>query len=407
MTIKLDKRLFYKRLICMLLLIPYIRPPYIDYIGGRIYQIYVLALYASIIIIYIWYLLFRRKFSTFIFIVSAYEGILMLATYRNHGIRISAIIEFLTYTSICMLVELLLDEGGLFCTSIFSIVLDILILLNFLTIILYPDGLYTTISNQLYKNWFLGLANLHVQLILAACFFSMASSILKYGKFKISVHNLFIFLFGIISVIMTGKATPFIVLSVIMIYFIFSRQLEISRFMNGYTVIVTNLVLFIGIAVLNIQERFANLIISVLHRDLTFTGRTPLWNLALVAINDRPRIGHGIERLSIFAQKFNLNTCHNNYLWVMYRTGIIGFVLLLIILFNVALKLSKEKNRVFTTFCSIILLCIMLIWQSESMNGVIFFAIYSIMYHCERLQINSNRHIAEIKNEKYRVKFHL
>lgn len=406
MKFTVDTNQLIKKLLCLVLIIPYFRPAYVDHVGGVVYQLYTLALYLSIAVAYIWYLLFRKRFGLFVLCITVYESVIVLSTYLNHGILLSAIIEFLTYTSICMYVEIMLDYGGEFCMSTFSYIINVLVIINLLTIVIYPDGMYTTTTNQVYKNWFLGLANQHIQLTLAACFFSMALSILHYGKFKITIYNAVIFIAGIISIILAGKATPFLVACVIAAYFFLSKSMEFTKIVNGYVAIGFNLVVFIGIVILNLQSYFSDFITSILHRDLTFTGRTPLWELATAAISNNGILGHGVERITVFEKYFNLTTCHNNYLWIMYRVGFVGFFVFLFVLVLIAYRLSSKTNRIFETFCSIFLFCIMLIWQSESMNGVTFFAIYAIMYHCNRIKLNCKQSsFVRIKYERYRIKF--
>lgn len=80
------------------------------------------------------------------------------------------------------------------------------------------------------------------------------------------------------------------------------------------------------------------LILNALGRDLTFTGRTGIWDYAWVSLLDRPIAGYGFVSLSygkfsfILNKEFGVADPHSGYFDVALGTGLIGLVLFLIML---------------------------------------------------------------------------
>jgi O-antigen ligase len=83
---------------------------------------------------------------------------------------------------------------------------------------------------------------------------------------------------------------------------------------------------------------FAEDLVGLVGRDMTFTGRTDIWSIALDAAWQRPILGFGyfagtIDPLKpLVAMKVNV---HNGYLNVLIYTGIVGLVLLVTWFLNV------------------------------------------------------------------------
>jgi exopolysaccharide production protein ExoQ len=94
------------------------------------------------------------------------------------------------------------------------------------------------------------------------------------------------------------------------------------------------------------------LLVGLLGRDLTFTGRTDIWQIVLrEKLN--PLLGSGfysfwlgdrIDKLST-GYSFRLNEAHNGYLETYLNSGLVGVVLLLILIAASGARLSKLADR--------------------------------------------------------------
>ena len=85
------------------------------------------------------------------------------------------------------------------------------------------------------------------------------------------------------------------------------------------------------------------LIERVLHRDVTFTGRTTIWKLAFDSFLNKPLFGNGYGAMVELPDGRALaNASHNEFLQRLFITGIPGLLLYLLFL-EVALRFSQLR----------------------------------------------------------------
>ncbi|MGP8093770.1 MAG: O-antigen ligase family protein [Candidatus Sulfotelmatobacter sp.] len=82
----------------------------------------------------------------------------------------------------------------------------------------------------------------------------------------------------------------------------------------------------------------------------TLTGRTPLWEVALPAIWQRPILGHGYVSSTFVSIQVNgvpwsAGHMHNGFLEALYNNGLIGFLLILLIHFVIARNLLRVTRH--------------------------------------------------------------
>ena len=216
-----------------------------------------------------------------------------------------------------------------------------LIFINFLTIIFYPNGLF---ADELYSNnWFLLYDNLHIFIYIPGLIVSLIAS--KYKKNK----YLFFTMLSMImySVFFCKSATSMVGLGIFLILYLFKDFFKKFNFMNAVTYLYTYITIFIGIVVLRFQNLFSFFIVDYLHKDLTFTGRTFLWDNVLNYIQEKPFLGYGIESNSVFINKmgFRLYThAHNTIYDIVYKGGIVSLIFFAFLLIISSKKL-KEMNK--------------------------------------------------------------
>ncbi|HEX3800832.1 MAG TPA: O-antigen ligase family protein [Verrucomicrobiae bacterium] len=100
---------------------------------------------------------------------------------------------------------------------------------------------------------------------------------------------------------------------------------------------------------LEVNFKFGTVILSMLGRDATFTGRTEIWDRVL-QIKINPLIGVGFysfwmgSRVDFVSDGFffHLTEAHNGYLETYVDGGLIGLALLIVLLFTCFRRLSKK-----------------------------------------------------------------
>ena len=118
----------------------------------------------------------------------------------------------------------------------------------------------------------------------------------------------------------------------------------------GSLLVISLIVFFIFQYCFNIMA----LVVSLLGRDMTFTGRTEIWN-DLISVGTNPLIGAGYssfwsgDELDIIKQKymFLLNSAHNGYLETYLNLGWIGLLLLIGTIFSGFRKIKNDLQKNF------------------------------------------------------------
>lgn len=102
------------------------------------------------------------------------------------------------------------------------------------------------------------------------------------------------------------------------------------------------ILLNISIVVFNIQDKFQFIITAILKREVSFTGRVDIWNATIKSILESPLFGHG--GISSVIVNDTVKSFHNHWLDIIHQSGLIGFSIILIIIYN----LFKGSNRYFS-----------------------------------------------------------
>ncbi|MDD2337853.1 MAG: O-antigen ligase family protein, partial [Geobacteraceae bacterium] len=92
-----------------------------------------------------------------------------------------------------------------------------------------------------------------------------------------------------------------------------------------------------------------NWLFERLGRSQTLTGRINLWEVAMKAIDEKPMLGWSFDSLTSFGKKFHISygQFHDGYLDLLVRGGFVGVLLVIAILVQAMVNLTKllKNNR--------------------------------------------------------------
>ena len=148
---------------------------------------------------------------------------------------------------------------------------------------------------------------------------------------------------------------------------------------------------WLALIVFRLQYIFANIIIGILKKDLTFSHRTIIWDRALQLISERPIFGYGTpDSYNVFSVNHDYKggnnnvwstlSGHNEVLQLAYIGGIV-LIILFILFFLVSTSKASRNNPIFILYyLSIVVISI--VWLSEvpgeyAMFAMLFFCMYS------------------------------
>lgn len=354
-------------IICFLSAIFLIKPSCLPYIFGntvnRLYTLVSLSICALIVLIYI----YKRNLSKIVFLIVLYYAYQIIITFYYGGDIVGITSTAVQFVCICLFSELYMNKDKNCYINVTSFVLESYVYINFLTILLFPEGLYRTVSTNNPNNWFLGYKNQLINYMLPAMVFVLVNYFCNSEGSKFTKKLRVFLLYGcsvVTSFVIWSGAT--LIISFIMIVFVaFHSHFKTSVF-NFRNYLIVNIGLTVAIVILRLQNLFSFIIVDVLNKDITLTGRVYIWDKTLEYISQNYIFGYGVEEYGYRLIKMHMGGswwltnyaalhCHCRFLEVMYRGGVILLAIYLLVLITTSKKLMTYKNSLFSKILSIAL----------------------------------------------------
>lgn len=219
---------------------------------------------------------------------------------------------------------------------------------------------------------------------MSASFFIPAMLIAIYNMFLTSKFNLMswtVLIASYLSGIMLWSATSLVAETVLLGYAI-SLLLGIEKlfaiFIKPRTLTIIAVLVSLGITFFKIQYLFAFIIEDLLHKDLSMTGRTDVWNLGFKSFAESPLIGVGYDRLK---------TIDNCYVQVLGNYGLIGGLCFALLFINSVKGFIKKDTLRLSYPFGITASLLILMFVAES--WVHFWGLYVLLVLFENTEFYS------------------
>lgn len=368
----------------------FVRPVYFSQIEvlDKAIDILRIIFFGLIILLYVT----RKYYSKVSILLLAFVALNIISSIVQEGNIRSALSYAIIGIGAFLMIDILIKKDPRLIFWIILPVFEALIYINLYTIIKYPDGLYTTVQVSGWKSnlsWFLGLRNGMIQWILIAAFLSILNIYCGKRTIKKYLRTGLLLAACIVSVILVNSSTTMYTVSqtsagglvagclLFGLYFLIPSKIKRSGIISFSNAILLNLSFFLFVVVLRFQDLFSWLIQGVLKKDLTFTGRTLIWDNALQFINEHPLIGLGFEDPIVMSARLKnpaaVQTTHNTFIDILYHGGFLALILLLVSI----LLIHKSMKRFYKTEISSLIsytVCVFFITaQFEGFSGVTMF----------------------------------
>ena len=365
--------------------IAYLFPPGLTEMSSgwsSIHRMWLLAALSATVMLYI----ANRKLSKIILVIGIYFLVSVLSTIWNGGDYYELFVTFGKPIGFCMLIEVGLEYNARKTVKILYCILGIEVIANLITIWIFPNGMYTT--NYYYEftqNWFLGYDNLHNLFILPALCLSMINA--EYNK-KSFVAKLCIIVLFSASVFITWSATSIVAISVWILLWLYVEITNNYRILSIGMSVGVHTVFFFSIIIIRMQNLLEWLIVDILGKDLTFTGRTSRWDAALRMFQEKPLFGWGVAGTELTRLRLEgFSHCHNHFLQILYQTGIAGMVCFLITLFLLFKPIREMENKKIAFILLDTLFCYLIVGQIEAiMTTTTLYGLITMAYHARKLE---------------------
>lgn len=260
-----------------------------------------------------------------------------------------------------------------------------LILVNYLSLLLFPEGMIVDQRGISSTNFFLGNYNGFIIYIFIALITGYIY-IAKYQK-KFQLH--YIILWGIVffTYMRVHSATSVVGLTLLLIYSLLFNRKWTRRFLNIKIYTFFHAIFFYMFVWNSWNSVFLKIVTEVLNKDLTFTGRTLIWEAIKPYIREHWLLGNGLWNGELMAEKIGMVqavNAHNLYLDIWFKTGLVGFSIIALLFCICCSKLRKQDKAEVRYFLEAFLGILMLMSQFEAYSiKFIFFVLVFISAYAD------------------------
>lgn len=335
-SIKIGK----KELIIFALLIPFLEPDYFSYIPG-LNRIYSFLRYTGLIILIIQfvYAWIGKKiklhiFSFLLLVLNILPIFRMISMSRWNGEPIKL---FINTFAIILIIELYLKYWKFLIRALMAY-FEILVYINFITIIIFPNGLY---HEGLYSdNWLLGYSNSEVKYLIFAGLIGLIYGYLTHSYKRCIV----LFIVSVVSILKLGSVTGIVGMIIMLVLYQVQRKKH-NLFNLKNMAIVTALCFTYFIVEQNVVK-YVGVIADLTGKTVTFTSRFSIWNKTLSFWRNNPILGLGwkpsVQRGIEYSNAYATNA-HNTYLEYLYLGGIIELIIFIFVIYLIY-RIGKGKQ---------------------------------------------------------------
>lgn len=204
----------------------------------------------------------------------------------------------------------------------------------------------------------------------------------EFKKFD-RVIALFILFMNFYLIFLSKSATSLSLFFLIIIIFSLQKFYKSNKFFLQCIFII----LLFNFCILFLQNDFINrIIVEKLQRDITFTGRTYIWEYVINAIKNRFLFGYGLNAFwgdnnySAYYVRSIMNAqiahAHNGYLDIFLNIGLVGFIVYCFIILSIIKNYIKKEHNLYLILASTFFL---FLWSFNFMESKLL-APYSIIF---------------------------
>ena len=347
-------------------------------IAGKAYTLW--QLLAGAAFAYIWFKESRslKVFSWIHILFALLLAVITVSSAINPDASLKRAVE---YSYGCMAVGLFTEFGirkdrHHFLTGM-EILFGVLVFCNVVTIILYPQGMYVY-DIALHDNWLLGYKNFHIVYIMALLIFSSVHSLIREGRIGIRVWAFIVL--SAVSCILVGARTPLLAVMMFAVSVAAEKLLTYTKIFNAFVYLGAYAAAFFAIVVVRVQN--LPFITERVGHEITFNNRTFFWDKAMTQFHEYPVFGHGYEQFVMFT---GFVTTHNQIIEILFKAGIVGLVIFVLILLATAYRLYVNRNGRCTRFLAVFFAGFLVLFLMEQYSFADYFYLFVLAFCAELL----------------------
>ncbi len=319
-------------------------PPFFDYIGIKAIS---LVLDLGSILVYLWIALkwiCKGRISAIMILAILMFGSIVVSTITNGGELPRVLLYVNRYLIVIFLVSNEKSKIDVFFRGC-VVYLTFCAFVNFVSILLFPDGMNARFSIVGQPYWFLSNKNGLGKVLLVWLFFKADCDYRFHGHLTRSFF--LIAAVALASVILVWSAASMVVIALMISIVVCSPYIHKTRprLFNIYYFLLAIVILFLLFVIVQNTGVFSDFITKVLKKSLSFNGRTPIWKSAINRILDRPVLGYGYIPKSEFIELIGRKAAADahNYLLTL---GVYGGFIPMVLFIGIVLLVAKRVHKI-------------------------------------------------------------
>lgn len=274
-----------------------------------------------------------------------------------------------------------------------SFLFGFFILINIFTVLIFPDGFYMD-DRGWSGNYFFGYKNSHIYLYIPYMVLLSLTHLKKYGKLGKSYYAMIFFM--LVGAIKAESSTTIVAMLCMVLAIVFLKNRDIFIFKRTEISMIVSVILSIGFIIFGIQNQYGDIIKKVFQKDITFSGRLPIWEMAMTCAIKKPIMGNGDTSLPL-NWSWDVTQCHNKWLDLFYVGGVVLLGLFVMLLIVVCKANNNNKNYLIRNILCYSFWAYGILFIMESRRPDIWmFIVFAFAYHALDMEI-------KLKNK--RIKF--
>lgn len=326
-----------------------------------------------------------RKDIKIMGLIIIYIFSMLISTIINNGDIRNIIMISYPLLGIVMLISIALKRNIFIFFKSYAYLFYILVLINLLDSVLFKD-----LSSQYSTSYFFigGKNQLAIAFSVGLCFINIYLKGNKNFRARFMLYSYILII--IISSILSKSGTCIIS---ILILILLNNFKILNKFLTPINFCIEYFIFSVGIIYFRIQYYFSFIICDILHKDLTFTHRTDIWEKAIKEILMKPFFGYGTHDntnyFKILVQFptekiFKSYSAHNQIIQNLYEYGFIG-LFIFILIYCVCTGFKVKKNRIFDYFFNTIIV-IFITWFAEAPGIYAMFVMLILCYYSKDIK---------------------
>lgn len=266
-------------------------------------------------------------------------------------------------------------------------------LVNLVTVVAFPNGLYQTPETFPGDNYFLGHRNGFIGYCLLMIFTSALKDNLHTDHVVFGKRTSILYLIAFLQTLLAFSATAAVVLLIVAVSALLVKTKAGSSLLSPITATVIGLLGNIGIVLLRLQNIVAPLIKSVLRRDATLSNRTIIWDQTINLIRwPHSILGRGVDgHNQIVINRTVIGSAHNEFLNIALQGGILGLVSYVGVIGSIVYASVKCKQKNISRLTAMLLCSILIMGITYITSKTEVYILLALFYYSCKLYPAKNK----------------